>query len=62
MRVVLKTFTFSAGSKSRSIDSAVLGLLPKRLLFAMIKNTDFNGSVDTNPYKFRHYGIIEFSL
>ena len=28
----------------------------------MIKNTDFNGSVDKNPYKFRHYNISEFSL
>jgi hypothetical protein len=27
----------------------------------MIKNTDFNGSVDTNPYKFK-YDIREFSL
>jgi hypothetical protein len=61
-RVDLKTFTFSAGSKSRSIDNAVLGPLPKRLLFTVIKNTDFNGSVDTNPYKFRHYDISEFSL
>jgi hypothetical protein len=61
-RVDLKTFTFSAGSKSRSIDNAVLGPLPKRLLFTMIKNTDFNGSVDTNPYKFGHYDISEFSL
>ena len=28
----------------------------------MIKNTKFNGSVDTNPYKFRHYDISEFLL
>jgi len=59
--VDFKTFTFSAGSESRSIDHAVFGPLPKILLFTMIKNTDFNGSVDTNPYKFRHY-ISEFSL
>jgi len=58
--VDLKTFTFSAGSKPRSIDNAVLGPLPKRLLFTMIKNSDFNGSVDTNPYKFRHYNISDF--
>ena len=61
-RVDLKSFTFSARSKYRSIDNAVLGPLPKRLLFTMIKNTDFNGSVDTKPYKFRHYDISEFSL
>jgi len=57
----LKTFTFSAESKSRSIDNAVLGPLPKRLLLTMMKNADFNGSVHTSPYKFRHYDS-EFSL
>ena len=36
-RVELKTFTFSGGSQSLSIDNAVLGLLPKRLLFTMIR-------------------------
>ena len=61
-RVDLKTFIFSAGSKSRFIDSEVPGHLPKRLLFTMIKYSDFNGSVDTKPYKFRHYDISEFSL
>ena len=60
-RVDLETFTFSAGSKSRSINNAVLGPFPKRPLFTMIKNAYFNGSVDTNPYKFRHYDS-EFSL
>ena len=53
-RVELKTFTFSTGSKSLSIDNAVLGHVPKRLLFSMVKNADFIGTIDTNPYKFRH--------
>jgi len=52
-RIELKTFTFSAGSKSLSIDNAVLGPVPKRLLFTMVKNADFIGTVDTNPYKFQ---------
>lgn len=39
-RVELKTFTFSAGSQSLSIDNAVLGRLPKRLLFAMAKKDE----------------------
>ena len=36
--------------------------LTKRLLFAMIKNAEFNCAVDTNPYKFWHYDISEISL
>ena len=61
-RVELKTFTFSAGSKSLTIDNAVLGPVPKHLLFNMGKNADFIGTIDTNPYKFQHYDISDFSL
>ena len=61
-RVEVKTFPFSAGSKSLSIDNAVLGPVPKRLLFTMVKNADFIGTADTNPYKFQHYDISDFSL
>ena len=61
-RVELKTFTFSAGSKPLSIDNAVLVRVPERLLFTMVKNADFIGTIDTNPYKFRHYDISDFSL
>ena len=35
-RLEHKKFTFSAGSKSLSIDNAVLGPVPKRLLFTMV--------------------------
>jgi hypothetical protein len=38
-RVELKTFTFSAVPQSLSIDQAVIGRIPKRLLFTMIANT-----------------------
>jgi hypothetical protein len=39
-RVELKTFTFSSGSQSLSIDNAVIGTLPKHL-FSMVKNSEF---------------------
>jgi len=61
-RVEIKTFTFSAGSKSLSIDKAVLGHVPKRLLFTMVKNVNFIGTIHSNPYKFRHYDICDISL
>jgi len=51
-RVELNTFTYSAGPKSLSIDNAVPGQLPKRLLFTIIKNKDFLGSLDINLYYF----------
>jgi len=61
-RVELKTFTFAAGSKSLSRENAVLDPTPKRLLFIMVKNTYFIGSLHSNTYKFQHYDISDFSL
>ena len=43
----LKTFTFGVGSKSDSIEKAMLGTLPKRL-FTMLRTVDFTGSPSTN--------------
>ena len=47
-RVELKTFTFASGWQSLSIDNAILGPIPKRLLFAMIDNKHFLSSTNTN--------------
>jgi hypothetical protein len=61
-RVELKTFTFSSSEQSLSIDNAVIGTLQKSLLFTMVKNTDFLGSMNTNLYNFRHYDLNYFTL
>ena len=61
-RVELKTFIFATGSKFLSIDNLVLGPIPKRILFTMIKNTDFLGSIATDPFNFRHYDLDSFVL
>ena len=46
-RVELKSFEFSAGFISLSMDNVVLGRIPKSLLITMVKNTDFLGSFAT---------------
>jgi len=61
-RVELKTFTFAGGPQALSINNAVLGALPKRLIFTMVKNTDFLGSRNSNPYNFRHYDLTSFTM
>jgi hypothetical protein len=62
LRVEVKTFTFASGSQSLSINNDVLGTLTKRLLFTLVKNKNFLGSLDTNPFNFRHYDMRDFSL
>jgi hypothetical protein len=49
-RFELKSFTFYSGSQSLSIDNAVLGPILKCLLFTIIKNKEFLGSLDTKPF------------
>jgi len=37
-------------------------MLPKRLIFTMVKNTDFLCSRDSNLYNLRHYDLIIFTM
>jgi len=61
-RVELKTFTFAGGPQTLSINNAVLGMLPKRLIFTMIMNTDFLGSRNSNSYNLRHNDLTNFTM
>ena len=61
-RVDLKTFTFSAMSKSRSIDNSVLRPSPNAWCSPWLRTLISMARLDTNPYKFRHNNISEFSL
>jgi len=61
-RVELKTFTFAGPPQALSINNSVLGALPKRLIFTMVRNTDFLGSRESKPYNFRHYDLTSFSM
>jgi hypothetical protein len=56
-RVSLTTFTYRAGYILVSIDNAVLGTLPKRLPFTMLRSTDYKGSAYTKPYFFKHFPL-----
>jgi len=37
-------------------------MLPKSLIFTMVKNTDFLGSRNSNPYNLRHYDLTNFIM
>ena len=39
-----------------------MGRIPKRLLFTMIANNDFFSTINTNPYKFKHFGLRAFVM
>jgi len=37
-------------------------MLPKRVIFTMVRNTDFLGSRYSIPYNFRHYDLSNFTI
>ncbi|XP_018353060.1 PREDICTED: uncharacterized protein F54H12.2-like [Trachymyrmex septentrionalis] len=48
-RVEVKTFTIHAGVVGESIDNAILGQLPKRIIVGFVDNKAFNGDRKLNP-------------
>jgi hypothetical protein len=58
----IRTFTASSGVQQVSIDKAFLGQIPERILIAMVKNTAFVGSANTNPFHFYHFDMTNFVL
>jgi hypothetical protein len=60
--VELESFDFSTETQSRSIDQDIVGCIPKPLLFAMIDNKDFLGTITSNPYKFQHFGLPSLNM
>ncbi|KYN16529.1 Transmembrane protein 26 [Trachymyrmex cornetzi] len=61
-RVEVKTFTIHAGVVGESIDNAILGQLPKRIIVGFVDNKAFNGDRKLNPFNFKNYRINFFSL
>ena len=60
--IELMNFTFSKGPQSLSIDNVVVGPITKLLLFTMVKNKEFLGSVETNTFTFRNYDLNYFTV
>ena len=58
----IKTFTIHAGIMGKSIDNAILGQLPKRIIVGFVDNETFNGDRKVNPFNFKYYKINFFLL
>ena len=61
-RVEVKTFMIHAGVVGKSIDNAILGQLPKRIIVGFIDNKAFNDNRKLNPFNSKNHGINFFSL
>lgn len=61
-RVEVKTHTIAAGARDLSLDNVIIGQLPNFLLFSMVDNDAYSGSLTLNPYNFKHNNISSFQL
>jgi hypothetical protein len=61
-RIDVKQITLPANILNKTIDNIYIGLLPKRIIIGMVRNTAFNGSYRTNPYNFEHFNLNFLSL
>ncbi|XP_063979067.1 uncharacterized protein F54H12.2-like [Diachasmimorpha longicaudata] len=56
-RVEVKSFVLHRGIMGETIDDALLGQLPKRIILGFVENASFNGSRKKNPFNFQNFGI-----
>lgn len=61
-RVEVKSFVLHRGTTGETIDNAILGQLPKRVILGFVDNAAFNGDRKRNPFNFHHWGINFLSL
>lgn len=61
-RVTMKTFNVPSGSRSISEENLFSGILPKRIVLAMVTSEAFEGSYIKNPYNFIHSNLTYCAL
>lgn len=61
-RCVIKTANLSRGVSNMNLNNLYVGLKPKLAIMCMVKNADYSGSKDTNPFVFTHNSLSSFKF
>lgn len=61
-RVEVKAIAIHKGVHGETLDNVILGQIPKRIILGFVDNQAFNGSLNLNPFNFKHYGINYLAL
>jgi hypothetical protein len=56
------SFTIPSGSSAFTVPEICNGLIPGRIILAMVSNTALNGSFKHDPFFFKHYGLSSLSF
>lgn len=60
-RVGTKQFAINQGEQTHSIDNAVLGQLPKRMLYFLTDMESYSGNYGKNPFNYQHFNLQQTS-
>ncbi|XP_015794211.1 uncharacterized protein F54H12.2-like [Tetranychus urticae] len=58
----VKTYSISADQTSVAIENVYSGSLPKRVLVGLVDDKAFTGSLASNPYEFKNFGVNYIAL
>ena len=61
-KVCLKRQTIPTGATNIDFDNLYTGLLPKRIIVAMVRDTAMHGTKDTNPFLFANYDLNQINM
>ena len=61
-RVECKSFTITRRMRGATEENLFSGQLSKRIVLGFVSNNGYNGSYNTNPFNFEHFGVEQISL
>ena len=57
-----KTYTVSSGTRSHAEENLYSGQILKHIVIGFVKNSDINGTYQTNPFQFEHFDMDHIAL
>ena len=61
-RVLMKTFSINKGVGSHNENVILCGRLPNRVVFGLLDDETFNGSITKNCYNFQNFAVTEVAV
>lgn len=61
-KTVMKTFSYAQGFNTITVPSILSDILPKTLIFGLVKADALRGNSKLNPYNFQHFGLSSANI
>ena len=58
----IKTFVLNKGVTNETISNVIRGKLPRQLIFGLLDNKSFNGTISSNPFVFKPFDLKYVAL